>query len=61
MIALIAFAAGVALGCFLKKPKVQGQPKFVVVDDHEILCDSLLKPETVNKLREYLKNRNLDR
>jgi hypothetical protein len=54
---LIVFGAGVALGCFLKKPKIQSQPKFMLVGDHASLSDSLLKPENLNKLREHLKNR----
>jgi hypothetical protein len=58
---LLIFSAGVALGCFLKKPKVQSQPKFVLVDDRASLGDIHLNPETLNKIREHLKNRNLDR
>lgn len=58
---LLILSTGVALGYFLKKPKVQSPPKFMIVDDRESLSDFLLNPETLSKLREYLKNRNLDR
>ena len=58
---LLIFSAGVALGCLLKKLKVQSQPKFVLVDDRTSLGDIHLNPETLNKIREHLKNRNLDR
>ena len=52
---LIVFGAGVALGCFLKKPKVQSQPKFVLVDDRASLGDIHLNPESLNKICEHLK------
>jgi len=52
---LLILSAGVALGYFLKKPKVQSQPKIMIVDDRESLSDFLLNPETLSKLREYLK------
>ena len=57
---LIAFGLGLATGCLLKKPKVQSQPKFMVVDDRASLGDVQLNPKTLNNIREHLKNRNLN-
>lgn len=58
MIALIVFGAGVALGCFLKKPKVQGQPKFVVVDDRASLDMDSPKQQTQQVIKKYLDSKH---
>lgn len=54
---LIVFGAGVALGCFLKKPKVQGQPKFVVVDVYESFDMDLSELQTQQVIKKYLSSK----
>lgn len=57
---LIAFSAGVALGCLLKKPKVQSEPKFVLVDERESLSDYLFSPDSTKAFVKFFKKNRPD-
>lgn len=51
---------GFSKGGYVQRP-AHAEPKFVLVDERESLGDIHLNHETLNKIREHLKNRNLDR
>lgn len=55
---LLLFSAGVGLGFFLKKPKVQRQPKFVVVDDSASLGVHLSKQQAQQVIKKYLSSKS---
>ncbi|WP_180115100.1 hypothetical protein [Acinetobacter sp. YH12140] len=57
---LLIFSAGVALGCFLKKPKVQSEPKFVLVDERESLSDYLFSPDGTKAFVKFFKKNRPD-
>ena len=56
---LIAFSLGLATGCLLKKPKVQSQPKFMIVDERESMSDYLFSPDGTQAFVKFFKNKSV--